>query len=147
MNTEYCTNKIKQRFFMKIPSDKLLIPKVSNDFLNFLHSNEIKECDAFQISFEEALTNSIVHGNKNNHDKNVYINFSIDDETIKVTIEDEGDGFDYFLAMIGLTESQENIYKDSGRGIFLISLYTDDFYFEDNGRKIIMIKYRNENHI
>lgn len=128
---------------MKIPSDKLLIPKVSNEFLDFLHSNEIKECDALQIAFEEALTNSIVHGNKNDYSKNINICFNIDDEMVKIIIEDEGEGFDYTLAMIELTESQENIYKDSGRGIFLISLYTDDFYFEDNGRKIIMIKYRN----
>ena len=60
----------------------------------------------------------------------------------EIIIEDEGSGFDYCLAMIGLTESQDNIYKDSGRGIFLISLYTDDFYYEDDGRKIVMIKYR-----
>ncbi len=140
---EYYKNKIDKRLFMKIPSDKLLIPKASNDFLDFLHTNGIKECDAFQIAFEEALTNSIVHGNKSDYNKNVNIYFHIDDEMVKVIIEDEGDGFDYTMTMIGLTESQENIYKDSGRGIFLISLYTDDFYFENNGRKIIMIKYRN----
>lgn len=143
MCSESCLNKIEKRLSMKIPSDKLLIPKVSNDFLNFLHSNGVKECDAFQIAFEEALTNSIVHGNKNDYNKNVSIYFCIDDEMIKVIIEDEGDGFDYCLAMIGLTESQDNIYKDSGRGIFLISLYTDDFYFENNGKKIVMIKYVN----
>ncbi|WP_300366797.1 ATP-binding protein [Brachyspira sp.] len=143
MEMEYYKNKIDKRLFMKIPSDKLLIPKASNDFLDFLHTNGIKECDAFQIAFEEALTNSIVHGNKSDYNKNVNIYFHIDDEMVKVIIEDEGDGFDYTMTMIGLTESQENIYKDSGRGIFLISLYTDDFYFENNGRKIIMIKYRN----
>ena len=63
------------------------------------------------------------------------------DDYVEVIIEDEGNGFDYIMAMIGLTESQENIYKDSGRGIFLISLYSDDFYFENNGSKIVMIKY------
>ena len=115
---------------------------MSNDFLHFLHSNGIKECDAFQIAFEEALTNAIIHGNNNDYNKNVSIYFYIDDEIIKVVIEDEGEGFDYFSAMISLTESQDNIYKDSGRGIFLISLYTDDFYFENSGRRIVIIKNR-----
>ncbi|ADG71062.1 ATP-binding protein [Brachyspira murdochii] len=130
-------------FMKKIPSDKLLIPKISKDFLDMLHSNGIEQCDALQVAFEEALTNAILHGNKNNHNKNIYLSINIDNEKIEIIIEDEGEGFDYFTAMINLTESQENIYKDSGRGIFLISLYTDDFYFEDNGRKIVMIKYRN----
>lgn len=143
-NIKDCPNQTESISFMKkIPSNKLLIPEISNDFLNWLHLNEVKECDALQIAFEEALTNAIVHGNKNDHSKNVYITFYIDEEKIEISIEDEGSGFDYSLAIIELTESQENIYKDSGRGIFLISLYTDDFYYEDNGRKIIMVKYRN----
>lgn len=139
-----CPKKIEAISSMKkIPSDKLLIPKISNDFLNWLHLNNVEECDALQIAFEEALTNAIIHGNKNDSSKSVYINLNIDDAKIEITIEDEGNGFDYCTAIIGLTESQENIYKDSGRGIFLISLYTNDFYYEDNGRKIVMIKYRN----
>ncbi|WP_300743036.1 ATP-binding protein [uncultured Brachyspira sp.] len=142
MSIEYCGNKVEKRLSLKIPSDRLLVPKISNDFLHFLHSNGVKECDAFQISFEEALTNAIIHGNNNDYNKNVSMYFYIDDERIKVVIEDEGDGFDYFSAMICLTESQDNIYKDSGRGIFLISLYTDDFYFENNGRRIVIIKNR-----
>ncbi|MEI0445740.1 ATP-binding protein [Brachyspira intermedia] len=142
MSIEYCGNKVEKRLSLKIPSDRLLVPKISNDFLHFLHSNGVKECDAFQIAFEEALTNAIIHGNNNDYNKNVSMYFYIDDERIKVVIEDEGDGFDYFSAMICLTESQDNIYKDSGRGIFLISLYTDDFYFENNGRRIVIIKNR-----
>lgn len=144
MYVKDCPKRTEKILFMKkIPSDKLLIPKISKDFLDMLHSNGIEQCDALQIAFEEALTNAIIHGNKNNYNKNVYININIDSEKIEIIIEDEGEGFDYFLATINLTESQENIYKDSGRGIFLISLYTDDFYFEDDGRKIVMIKYRN----
>lgn len=143
MDTDYCDKKIEKRLSMKIPSNKLLIPKISNDFLHFLHSNGIKEFDAFRIAFEEALTNAIVHGNKNDINKNVDICLDINSDRIEAVIEDEGEGFDYFMAMIGLTESQDNIYKDSGRGIFLISLYTDDFYFENNGRKIVIIKHRN----
>lgn len=126
---------------MKIPSDKSYIPKLSNEFLMFLRNNRIKECDAFQIAFEEALTNAIVHGNGNDLNKKVNIEFNIINDYVEVIIEDEGNGFDYIMALIGLTESQENIYKDSGRGIFLISLYSDDFYFENNGSKIVMIKY------
>ncbi|WP_107925938.1 ATP-binding protein [Brachyspira hampsonii] len=144
MYVKDCPKRTEKILFMKkIPSDKSLIPKISKDFLDMLHSNGIEQCDALQVAFEEALTNAIIHGNKNNHDKSVYLNINIDDEKIEVIIEDEGKGFDYISAMIELTESQDNIYKDSGRGIFLISLYTDDFYFEDSGRKIVIIKNRN----
>lgn len=143
MYAKDCINKVDRKMSsMKIQSDKLLIPKISSYFFNMLHSNGVEQCDALQIAFEEALTNAIVHGNKNDINKNVNITFNIDCEKVEIIIEDEGRGFDYCLAMIGLTESQDNIYKDSGRGIFLISLYTDDFYYENDGRKIVMIKYR-----
>ena len=42
----------ESRLCMKIPSDKSYIAKVSSDFLTFLHTNGIKECDAFQIAFD-----------------------------------------------------------------------------------------------
>ena len=108
---------------MKIPSNKRLIPNISEIFIQYLRAHDIKDADAMQIAFEEALTNAIVHGNNNDYNKNVNISFSIKQNMLEITIEDEGMGF------------------NNGRGILLISLYTDSFHFEDYGRKIVMNKY------
>ena len=122
---------------MEIPSYKTLIPYISEIFIQYLHSHNIKDADAMQIAFEEALTNAIVHGNNNDYSKNVNISFSIKQNMLEISIEDEGSGFNYKAIKI----NNDDVYRKNGRGILLISLYTDSFHFEDYGRKIVMNKY------
>ncbi|MBW5397203.1 ATP-binding protein [Brachyspira pilosicoli] len=122
---------------MEIPSNKTLIPYISEIFIQYLHSHDIKDADAMQIAFEEALTNAIVHGNNNDYSKNVNILFNIKENMLEISIEDEGSGFNYKAIKI----NNDDVYRKNGRGILLISLYTDSFHFEDYGRKIVMNKY------
>lgn len=122
---------------MEIPSNKTLIPYISEIFIQYLHSHDIKDADAMQIAFEEALTNAIVHGNNNDYSKNVNISFNIKQNMLEISIEDEGSGFNYKAIKI----NNDDVYRKNGRGILLISLYTDSFHFEDYGRKIVMKKY------
>ena len=122
---------------MEIPSSKMLIPYISEIFIQYLHSHNIKDADAMQIAFEEALTNAIVHGNNNDYNKNVNISFSIKQNMLEISIEDEGSGFNYKAIKI----NNDDVYRKNGRGILLISLYTDSFHFEEYGRKIVMNKY------
>ena len=124
---------------MEIPSNKTLIPYISEIFIQYLHSHNIKDADAMQIAFEEALTNAIVHGNNNDYSKNVKISFNIKQNMLEISVKDEGSGFNYNPVKI----ADDDIYKQNGRGILLISLYTDSFHFEDYGRKIVMNKYLN----
>ena len=122
---------------MEIPSNKTLIPYISEIFIQYLHSHDIKDADAMQIAFEEALTNAIVHGNNNDYSKNVNISFNIKQNMLEISREDEGSGFNYKAIKI----NNDDVYRKNGRGILLISLYTDSFHFEDYGRKIVMNKY------
>ncbi|AFR71878.1 putative anti sigma factor [Brachyspira pilosicoli B2904] len=122
---------------IEIPSNKTLIPYISETFIQYLHSHDIKDADAMQIAFEEALTNAIVHGNNNDYSKNVNISFNIKQNMLEISIEDEGSGFNYKAIKI----NNDDVYRKNGRGILLISLYTDSFHFEDYGRKIVMNKY------
>ena len=122
---------------MEIPSNKTLIPYISEIFIQYLHSHNIKDADAMQIAFEEALTNAIVHGNNNDSNKNVNISFNIKENMLEISIKDEGMGFNYK----SIKTNDDDVYRKNGRGILLISLYTDSFHFEDYGRKIVMNKY------
>ncbi len=122
---------------MEIPSKKTLIPYISEIFIQYLRAHDIKDADAMQIAFEEALTNAIVHGNNNDSNKNVNISFNIKENMLEISIKDEGMGFNYK----SIKTNDDDIYKKNGRGILLISLYTDSFHFEDYGRKIVMNKY------
>jgi len=46
-----------------------------------------------EIAFEEMCINGIIHGNKNNKNKNLFILIEIDNQEFKALIQDEGDGF------------------------------------------------------
>lgn len=90
------------------------------------------------LGLSEAVNNSIVHGNKLNEDKRVYIHILVLDKHLFIQIIDEGSGFE--VDCINDPTCFENIKKEHGRGIFLIRQMADDIRYYDGGRKV-MIKY------
>jgi serine/threonine-protein kinase RsbW len=83
------------------------------------------------LSVVEAVNNAIVHGNKMDFDKDVVIEYSIDDNKIDFIITDMGDGFDY--NNLPDPTKPENIEKTHGRGIFLMNHLADEIEFSKNG--------------
>jgi serine/threonine-protein kinase RsbW len=90
------------------------------------------------LGLSEAVNNSIVHGNKLNTSKRVFIRIQFQENQLKLEIKDEGEGFDFDC--IEDPTCFENLKKENGRGIFLISQMADDLKYSDGGRSI-MIKY------
>lgn len=86
------------------------------------------------IALTEAVNNAIVHGNKNDHTKNVHLELETSDEEVLFTIRDEGSGFDY--KKVPDPTLPENRYKTSGRGIFLMKNLADNIDFDENGKSI-----------
>lgn len=95
------------------------------------------------LGLSEAVTNSILHGNKSDESKKVKIKISYHENVLIVEIGDEGDGFPPDNIVDPL--DTDNIKKENGRGIFLISSFADELTFLDGGKKVV-IKYsvRNE---
>lgn len=91
-----------------------------------------------QIACSEALVNAIVHGNKEDDNKKVYTKIEYDVTVLTVRIKDEGDGFD--INKLPDPTSNENILKESGRGIYIINSLVDEFkcYSSDKGTEFIL---------
>ena len=70
------------------------------------------------IAALEAANNAILHGNKLDENKIVYIIINKDEKTLKIRVDDEGEGFDY--KNIPDPTAPENIENINGRGIFLM---------------------------
>ena len=83
------------------------------------------------IAILEAANNAIVHGNKLNENKKVTLKALTLDKSLKITMEDEGPGFDY--TNIPDPTSPENIENISGRGVFLMKKLSDSVSFYKNG--------------
>lgn len=90
------------------------------------------------VAVTEAVNNSILHGNKEDPTKKVFLNVHMESQyRLKITISDEGEGFD----PDGLADptAPENIENIGGRGVFLMRHLADELSFSDDGRTVIMI--------
>jgi len=92
------------------------------------------------ISIQEAAINAFSHGNNEDITKKIIIfyEYKIENGTFLIRIRDEGEGFDY--NNLPDPTKDENLLKESGRGIFIIKSYMDKVFFNDKGNEITMIK-------
>jgi serine/threonine-protein kinase RsbW len=94
-------------------------------------SCEQKVIDELSTSVIEACTNAMEHGNHLQENEQVEIHFNLDDNSIQVTVLDNGSGFDY----VNWTPS-EDLMRERGRGILIMREFTDslDFDYIKDGR-------------
>ena len=83
----------------------------------------------------EAVINAIVHGNKLDESKKVYLNLEvIENKRLIFTIADEGDGFDY--NNLPDPTAPENLENYSGRGVYIIKKLADQCIFNSLGNEL-----------
>jgi serine/threonine-protein kinase RsbW len=97
------------------------------------------------VAVRESVINAIKHGNANDEDKRVHIEFTpLTGETppgIAIRVRDEGGGFD--PSTIPDCCAPENVLKGSGRGIFLIRSFMDELKLQrapEGGMEVVMVK-------
>ena len=90
------------------------------------------------VATTEAVNNAILHGNKMDPKKIVKVVCRLKNEVLAVTVTDSGNGFDPNSLANPLEE--ENLLKESGRGIFLIRSLMDNvtFRIKKSGTSITM---------
>lgn len=71
----------------------------------------------------------------------ITVRVRIDMERLKVSIRDEGEGFDSSQRASNFFDSEE-LFKSSGRGLLLITSLMDEVSFNDSGNEIVMSKLR-----
>lgn len=88
------------------------------------------------VAITEATNNAIQHGNKLDPNKKVQISYSVDEDMIRFTIQDEGQGFNPDI--LPDPTDPENIEKPHGRGVFLMKRLADVISFEENGTRVCL---------
>ncbi len=104
------------------------------------------EREQIEMAVHESLINAIWHGNKNDESKRVWLRYQIHGDRLEVRIRDQGEGFD--LDAIPNPLEEENLLRVSGRGIFLIRSFMDEFQVKklrEGGTEVVMIKRFNSN--
>lgn len=93
---------------------------------------------AVRLCLEEALINALKHGNKMDRMKRIIVTFRIDEHEMRVSVQDEGDGF--HPDAVPDPRLPENLEVSHGRGLLLMRSYMDDVLYSDNGCKVTLVK-------
>jgi len=91
------------------------------------------------LGVSEALSNSIIHGNRFDVNKNVTLRVFFQTDFLVIEVVDEGKGFSFDC--INDPTKPVNLMNEKGRGIFLIRQLSDEMVYSDCGRKLL-IKYK-----
>src|SRR5699024_9469571 len=71
-----------------------------------------------RLATNEAVTNAVVHGNKQDNTKQVTVTVSIHSNILQISVQDEGDGFD--PDALANPTAKDKIMATSGRGVCLV---------------------------
>lgn len=99
------------------------------------------DCYKIGMSVREGVINAFHYGNKEKPDKKIHLAVDISQEKMTIHVQDEGTGFK--LTDVPDPLAEENLLSTSGRGIFLMRAFMDEFDVvkaSTGGAEIVMSK-------
>lgn len=88
------------------------------------------------VVMTEAVNNAITHGNKRNSAKKVIVTCMREGDALVVTVKDEGKGFN--LEAVPDPIHEDNLLRESGRGVFLMRQLMESVSYNKNGNEVTM---------
>lgn len=99
------------------------------------------DCYRIGMSVREGVINAFHYGNQERPEKKIYLAVDITAEKMIIRVLDEGTGF--ALGEVPDPLAEENLLSTSGRGIFLMRAFMDEFEViqgRTGGAEIVMSK-------
>ena len=120
------------------------VDEAENLVLKAAEESGFNEEDLHKIGMavREAMVNAVVHGNRYNLKKKVKLEVQVDDAALEIVITDQGEGFEATELPDPLAE--ENLLRQSGRGLLLIKAFVDRFEMKrvDAGTEVRLVVNR-----
>lgn len=112
------------------------------EVLQVMTAKEWSQRDIFAVNLAlvEAITNAIDHGNKCDPQKNVFVSCRISNDLVKMSVRDEGDGFQ--KESLPDPRNEERLDCPTGRGVLLIYGFMTKVWFNAPGNELFMEKIR-----
>ncbi len=123
-----------------IPSSPRNIEGAVRGVVGFLEQNgDCRELGNIQAALREALSNAMLHGNRGDPVKCVRLTVEIEEGGgITIVVRDSGPGFD--PARLPDPTEGDNLYRDSGRGVYLIQRLMDQVEYSFKGGTILTMR-------
>jgi serine/threonine-protein kinase RsbW len=104
------------------------------------HSYSDEAVFAIKLALDEAVTNAIRHGNGEDPDKKVTIEYVVTDESVHMTIGDEGCGF--VSETLPDPTHNNHLCQPHGRGVMLMRAYMTEVHYSRSGNCVTLVKRR-----
>jgi serine/threonine-protein kinase RsbW len=130
------------RLVVNLPSERGSNRQVTDQLLEQLGVHGWPPADIFAIHLaaEEAIVNAIVHGNKLDPTKKVHVECEISTAVVRISISDEGAGFD--PASVPDCTVEERLEAPSGRGVMLMKSFMTSIEYNAAGIAVVLLKHR-----
>jgi serine/threonine-protein kinase RsbW len=119
-----------------ISSDPLNLDQIEifiKEIFDFLHLDE-NLFNRVMLCVNEAVINSISHGNRFDDNKKVIVQSFFCKKYLYFRVIDEGAGFNY--KDLPDPTKDDNLNKESGRGIYIIKQISGEMYFREKGKVV-----------
>lgn len=126
---------------LTVAADPSAVPRIVEGVGAVLREKRWPEDDviAVELSLQEAMANAIRHGCRNDKTQQVQCCVTVDESgEVFIVVRDPGRGFD--VGAVPDPLASENLFKTSGRGVFLINALMDRVDYVDKGREVQMRK-------
>lgn len=93
------------------------------------------------MAVREGVINAYNYGNQHDRHKKIHMTVELDSDKMIVRVLDQGHGFE--LTEVPDPLAEENLLRTSGRGIFLMRAFMDEFLVRpgpSGGAELIMVK-------
>jgi serine/threonine-protein kinase RsbW len=123
-------------YTLQLPSTTESLTLVENLVEELADKYKVSE-DVFanmMTCLNEAVINAIIHGNKLDPEKKVFVNAEVDSKRIVWTIDDQGNGFD--VNKLPDPTAPENLEALTGRGVFILKHLADQCIFNAKGNEV-----------
>ena len=129
---------MKKKF--QVDSDLSIVQKTSQDVLSFLRPLPLEDSVLFDIRLclEEALINAMKYGNGLRKEVPVELDVEFAENEIRITVKDQGPGFD--PKKLEACTDEKNLFRDRGRGVYLIHQLMDEVRYNEKGNSLLMVK-------
>ena len=125
----------------RVPSVLSEVRRASEKVLLFLKPLALSEAVLFDIRLclDEALINAMKYGHKLKEELPVRLAVEYNEDEIRVTVEDQGEGFE--PKNLKACTKEENLLRNSGRGVYLIHQLMDQVVYSPKGNSVLMVKF------
>ena len=126
-----------------LPSRIEAVAEAAQAAAKFISSVGLGEEIAFGVDMavREAVTNAVLHGNKQELQKMVEVTLLNSASALEITVRDHGTGFD--PGSVPDPTDPQNLMKTSGRGILFMRTFMDEVQWlrhDEGGTVVRMIK-------